>query len=100
MRTNGGLTHLAAGATFFAAGVISAHTWLATPLATAQTTKQDPKPPTAFLAADERMEPVVREILTTMKKMDQRLESIEKSLTGAKRAVSESAEPGARGRSR
>lgn len=92
--------HLASGLLFFLAGVISAHTWLLAPHAKAQTTRQDAKPPQAFLAADERMEPVVRDILATMKKMDQRLENIEKSLTGSKKAPVETPETGARTRPR
>lgn len=100
MRSRGWLTHVAGGGLFFLAGVISAHTWLAAPQASAQTTKQDPKPPQAFLAADERMEPVVRDILATMKRMDQRLENIEKSLTGSRKSTGESSDAGSRQRPR
>ena len=94
------LPYFAGSGLFFLAGVLSAHTWLAAPLANAQTTKQDPKPPQAFLAADERMEPVVREILATMKRMDQRLEHIEKSLTGSKKSAAASTETDVRSRPR
>lgn len=92
--------HVASGILFFLAGIISAHTWIVVPSANAQATRQDAKPPQAFLAADERMEPVVRDILATMKKMDQRLENIEKSLTGSKKSPVETPETGARTRPR
>jgi hypothetical protein len=77
---------LLGGAAIFAAGVVSANTWLNAPIATAQQTKPA-TPPQAFLAADERTEPVIREILATIKKMDSRLENIEKSVTGGKKST-------------
>ena len=76
--------HILGGAAIFAAGVVSANTWLCAPTATAQQTKPSTAPQ-AFLAANERTEPVIREILATIKKMDGRLENIEKSVTGGKK---------------
>jgi hypothetical protein len=86
------------GGVLFLAGVISAHTWLAAPSANAQT-KNAPQAPQAFLAGDERTEPIIREILVVIKKMDQRLESIEKAVTAGKK-VGDGAESGSRSRSR
>lgn len=83
----------------FLAGVVSSHTWLALPAASAQSTQSGQTVPKAFLAADERTEPVIREILATIKKMDQRLENIEKSVTGGKR-VGDASETSTRGRAK
>lgn len=89
--------HLVFGALTFVAGVVSAHTWLSAPIAQAQQTKPPITPP-AFLAGDERTEPVIREILVVIKKMDSRLENIEKSVTVKK--PTEGGEPSGRSRSR
>jgi hypothetical protein len=86
------------GVALFLAGVVSAHTWLEAPSANAQT-KNAPQAPQAFLAGDERTEPIIREILVVIKKMDQRLESIEKAVTAGKK-VGDGAESGSRSRSR
>ncbi len=93
------LPQVIVGAALFLAGVVSAQTWLAVPSATAQSTQTAPTTPKAFLAADERTEPVIREILVTIKKIDQRLENIEKSVTGGKKTA-ESSEPSTRTRSK
>jgi hypothetical protein len=67
------------------------------PAVVAQSPKQST--PQAFLSADERMEPVVRDILTTIKRIDSRLERIEKSLASIDRDDFPAA-PAPRGRSR
>jgi hypothetical protein len=80
-------TQTATSIGIFLAGVVSAQIWLAAPSATAQSPQAAPTPPKAFLAADERTEPVIREILVTIKKIDQRLENIEKSVTSEKKTT-------------
>lgn len=91
------MPQLLGGALLFGAGVLSAQTWLSLPPAVAQSSK--PSTPQAFLAADERTEPVIREILATIKRIDGRLERIEKSVTLGDRSDAPATTP-SRGRSR